>query len=662
MVYELTTDIASEAIYLANDIAYLASDSGLQVVDITNPAKPIFLSALTNLGSDIKDIVVKNDLAYVALGNAGIGIIDISNPQSPTLISTFATKTGLFGSASSIDVSGDYAYVATGDSIQVINISNPDDPSFTTKINIDRTIFCLDGVRHVKVLEDKVYAGLHCGAELYVDWVIPWWPLKATGLYISDISNPTSPGEPEPVEKVSSFVRSMAVSDTSIYVSSGTDFYIISHPNPGIREVSGPFYASSLIESIAYKNEKLYVGTRGVGIEIYAAEYLSKDKENSSPSTESFIVTPDEMTDIQVLDDTIFVTNKNTIDNQHGNLIIYNQLRANQPVFSDNRVDTPGFAHTVSILNNSVYIADGRSGLQIASIDENKRMTLSTKGKDTDGYSYDLLIDAPFIYLSDGFNGTKIYTPNEEFGPLEVGSISPPKFTLFNLIIAKIEASVLSGKLAKKGNIIFTGQFPGLDIIDVSQPDAPISIDSSTFDGEFVGGTQFLVNGDIGYALVNTLAFSDGTLPGSLIKDVPSFQIYDLQNPASPTRIGFIDIQDFPADVRSIAVNGNYAFVACGIDGIRVVNTADKTAPYVVHALDTPGTAMDVLIDQNILYLATNTHGLAIYDISNPVDLKLLGTAETAGLATGLTFHEDSIFVATGNTGVMQLNKIKLPQ
>ncbi|MFM6000454.1 MAG: DUF4347 domain-containing protein, partial [Dolichospermum sp.] len=122
----------------ANDVqvvgnyAYVADhDSGLQIIDISNPATPT-LKGNYDTPNYARGVQVVGNYAYVADSGSGLQIIDISNPTTPTLKGNYDTS----GSAIGVQVVGNYAYVADHDSgLQIIDISNPTTP--TLKGNYD---------------------------------------------------------------------------------------------------------------------------------------------------------------------------------------------------------------------------------------------------------------------------------------------------------------------------------------------------------------------------------------------------------------------------------------------------------------------------------------------------------------------------------------------
>ena len=86
-----------------------------------------------------QDVEVVGNYAYLADGDSGLQIIDISNPTNPTLKGNYDTPDYAYG----VQVVGNYAYVADGDSgLQIIDISNPTNP--TLKGNYDTSGFAQD--------------------------------------------------------------------------------------------------------------------------------------------------------------------------------------------------------------------------------------------------------------------------------------------------------------------------------------------------------------------------------------------------------------------------------------------------------------------------------------------------------------------------------------
>ncbi|MEO0070249.1 MAG: hypothetical protein ABIK18_05610, partial [candidate division WOR-3 bacterium] len=88
--------------------AYVADrDSGLRVIDVSNPANPNEVGYYNTLG-EANGVAVVGSYAYVADERAGLRVISIADPAHPNEVGYYDTP----GYALGVAVSGNYAYVA----------------------------------------------------------------------------------------------------------------------------------------------------------------------------------------------------------------------------------------------------------------------------------------------------------------------------------------------------------------------------------------------------------------------------------------------------------------------------------------------------------------------------------------------------------------------
>lgn len=80
-----------------------------------------------------------------------------------------------------------------------------------------------------------------------------------------------------------------------------------------------------------------------------------------------------------------------------------------------------------------------------------------------------------------------------------------------------------------------------------------------------------------------------------------------------------------PGRVLSLAVYGNYAFIAADQAGLQIIDITDPTQMVHVGGIDTPGTARDIAISGDRAYVADYPTGLLVFDISVPTSPTLLG-------------------------------------
>ena len=108
---------------------YVTTSKGLQVVDVTNIQQPKLLDAVVPL-KDARRVYLARTYAYVAAGEDGLVIVDIEKASQPMLFKVF-TANGNIKDASDVVVASTnaslFAYVADGkEGLKVIQLTSPD--------------------------------------------------------------------------------------------------------------------------------------------------------------------------------------------------------------------------------------------------------------------------------------------------------------------------------------------------------------------------------------------------------------------------------------------------------------------------------------------------------------------------------------------------------
>ena len=183
-------------------------DSGVQIIDISNPSSPQPVAALddiddddidddevgfTELGGafDITTVVIggKTYALVAASSDDGVQIIDISDPSVPKAVaaikhdSDFTELDGAAGITTAVIGGKTYALVTASadDGVQIIDISNPSAPKAVAAIEHDSDFTELDGAWSITtvVIAGRTYAL----AAAYSD----------SGVQIIDVSDPSDP-------------------------------------------------------------------------------------------------------------------------------------------------------------------------------------------------------------------------------------------------------------------------------------------------------------------------------------------------------------------------------------------------------------------------------------------------------------------------------------
>ena len=281
-----TYDTSGDAIdvVISGNHAYVADQrSGLQVIDISNPASPRLVGTYDTSGV-ATDVAVSGNHAYVADSAIGLQVIDISNPASPRLVSTYDTSDRALGVA----ISGNHAYVADGFSgLQVIDISNPAIPRLvgtyeTSGAARDVAIsgnhaYVADEINGLEVIDISNPAiprlvGTYDTSGTAIDVAISgnhaYVADHASGLQVIDISNPASPRLVGTYD-TAGFALGVAISGNHAYVADGgSGLQVIDISNPASPALVGTYDTSGFAFGVVISGNRAYVADFAGGLQV----------------------------------------------------------------------------------------------------------------------------------------------------------------------------------------------------------------------------------------------------------------------------------------------------------------------------------------------------------------------------------------------------------
>jgi hypothetical protein len=121
------TDSDFVGVDVKGTLAYMISaswnDNGLYILDVSNPATPVLVGHYATSNTVLSEILVVNNLAFIADSYNGLLVIDVTDPANPSLFERYDIP----GGARGIDISGKYIYLAaqTG-GLRVLRLTNWD--------------------------------------------------------------------------------------------------------------------------------------------------------------------------------------------------------------------------------------------------------------------------------------------------------------------------------------------------------------------------------------------------------------------------------------------------------------------------------------------------------------------------------------------------------
>ena len=178
-IINMQGDVRYQGVSASENYAYFIQQ-GLQIIDVSDPSSPVETgSFFLDDGSYPKALFVLNDYAYITYESGdqnhfkGLRIIDVSEPSNPSLIGSYRMSTDPNG----VYVDNGYAYVASGDSLLIIDITELSTPTIACSYEI----FCFE----IIVSDGIAFVGK------------AW-----NGLSIIDVSNPLVPSNIDEISNV----------------------------------------------------------------------------------------------------------------------------------------------------------------------------------------------------------------------------------------------------------------------------------------------------------------------------------------------------------------------------------------------------------------------------------------------------------------------------
>jgi hypothetical protein len=129
--------------------------------------------------------------------------------------------------------------------------------------------------------------------------------------------------------------------------------------------------------------------------------------------------------------------------------------------------------------------------------------------------------------------------------------------------------------------------------------------------------------------------------------------IVDISDPAQPALAGQTDL--LPGTVFDVVVAGDYTYLACFINGLRIIDVSDPEAPFEAGFCETGADAMDVALDGKLAY----TSVVEVIDVSDPASPFQVGSYGVGyGAGMGVAVAGSRAYVAADGNGLMILRYV----
>jgi hypothetical protein len=536
-VSEISTPGLVNDLVLDNNLLYVANGSGgLRVFDVSDVTAPSELGSFFPIGGT-QGVAVESGLAYISDDVAGLSIVNVTNPG--TLVAVGELQN--LPRASRVVVSGSHAYVLGVGRVFIVDVSNPAAPVLAS----DLQIF---DVTDIAVSAQRLYASLS-----------GFSPVKILSIF--DVTDPTSPTLLGSLNGTRGF-DAIAVQGTVAFALSFDTLKVVDVSNPAVPAELASFVVTPGLIRPLVSGSRLYVAAgRGNGLRIL-------DVSNPLlPSELSSFRTPDSAFGVTVVGTRAYVANAG------GGLRI---LDVANPATPREVGSFPAqFASQVVIRGSLAYVADATQGLLVIDVSDPAAPNLVGQ---LPGGLFCLDVQGAFAYVGSLFTGPG-------FSVVDVSNPASPT------LVGSFNANPLAIKVA--GSVVYVANRTELKVLDVSNPAAITEIG-------LVAGTGFAA----GLSLIGSRIYV-----GSQI-DVLAV---DVSNPAAPKLQGkFISGDNFGSSPAGITGKGSLLYLYRVDSGFRVLDTRNPRAMVEVDAA--AGLARVTAIDFNnrFLYTADSEAGVSI--------------------------------------------------
>ena len=427
-----TSVVRYRTVYPISDVAvignyaYLACQgSGLVVLNITNPAAPLLQARILSYG-EVTGTERLGTRLLISGYLATTYILDITAPISPVILGTFGTC----GFNTTLAAYGDYLFGASGDSITVVNISNPTSPAVIHSWHVSSGPPY--GVSSIVVTGNRLF---------YSAW--------NSGFLIYDITDVTQPA------LLSSYqsLEYMAAYDVEVQ---GSYAFVASSNGLNVIDISDPSKLTPIASlDLPYAEQIVLGGNYAYIRDYYAGLHIADISNPSAPALINTFDTPGYAWDIAVSGNYLYVAD------QDSGLQVVDVSNPSAPTL----VNTArlGYVSTVFASGNYVYVGISSSGMKILDVSDPLAPILVGSYSQSGQRPLDLKVAGGYAYFTDRALGLLLFDVSNPSSPTLRGSYLDPDIWMPYLL-----------KVTVSGNYAYLSAFgSGLKIINIANPSSP---------------------------------------------------------------------------------------------------------------------------------------------------------------------------------------------
>lgn len=580
-----TTDTGGKtvAVYVTDTHAYVTDmNTGLHIFNIENPTKPTEQSTFSEFNLIPKfpgkgewfavfalDIVVSDNIAYLAAGCGGLQIIDVKDSSHPILISDFQEPVSVF----KVVIKDNFAYLASDNGFYIVNISNPKKPKRVCFYNTHYAVNNLSLLGNIAYITEN-----------------------GKVLRAIDITNKAKPKNLGSLILKRTDPNDLVINGDFAYltypiVNYESGLAIVNITNPA-RPVEVAF--SSIVSnanSVGIIGKNAYVACQKTGLQILD---ISNPLQIINKGYNQLAAIKD-----------FDVTNQYAlIANFDKGIYIYDVSDSLNPLLVSKCV-TPGKVLQVVAKGYYAYVTDDQSNLYIVDFSNPLKPFIASTNR-ISGNICSIFVSGQYIYVISSTKGLAIIDVSDPNCPKEVGSLNTTQLSQavetedgHYVFVSASTSTTVEGKsveilpddydnsahcVVAEGNFVYVATEKKLCVLDMSNPKCPKLVRLMNRLGSI---EKILTQGNMLY----------------LLSRDNRFQILNITDPVHPKVISSITLLN--KEYTTFSINRTTAYVGTE-NGCYMIDISNDYDPKLTGFLETKGSILKVIEQNSLIFIATN--------------------------------------------------------
>lgn len=568
----LDTPASARRAARSGEVLFVADGtSGVQVVDIGDPDRPVIVGSVTST-SVVVDVLVDNGRLYVGTTSNGVAMFSLDDNRNPSYLG----GDPLAGQCLGMAIRDTLLYVADNAiGLQVVNVADPSNP---VPGNAESTP---GSAQDVVLTPTHVFVSDNVLGLRSIALVTPTTPVLSTTLPLT--------GNPQ----------GMARRDSILYIAAGGQgVHVVSIGDPDRPIIVGRIPSPGGPSDVDIgASGRLFVADRYIGMSAYTTD------DPYNPRLAFTMNTRGEVRGVDLVNGDYLAVS----DGLMGIHLLQHPSSADVPV----ETTVPGSTSWVELIGDAIYLGSSTGSIEVleapakpvTTVPQTATTTITSTGDLAwvagSGFITALEVTNPFapivgptatvtgdvnrldaadsvVYAVFGIGGLEVYTAGAD-GALTFGSAIFTGQVFFDVVAAGTLAFVAAG----------TG---GLRVVDASFPAGAREIGAAQADGPALSVAMM-----DGYALV-------GLASGGM-------QVFDVTNPRFPSSVASLrgTGQPWRIDARD-----GLAYLAEGPAGMIIVDLSVPASPVVTGMVPTVTGIFDVTTSPSFVYAADDGNGLIV--------------------------------------------------